>query len=394
MHYYKSKNFYCRNFIEKKYHYFFSRFSSTPIDGQIGLRMTCMIDGFLTDLKVRTLDRNFCQGCIFIAKEGPARRLERIIRTIMHYIYAVAQPSVGPDGVHQSIRNFTYEQQQLFIKRIWIDRLYDEYELKEDTVSCRRNGVDVQMRVNDLSYDPNNHDEQMLPRLSMFRFVIENLQPVSWYFADISCRCGVMPRKPFQVMRFMATRITTGVHISVEAAYFTFNPMSLEFDDEYWEYGAEDDSFYTSNFTRNLSKKVDGKACDTCQDPIHLSNFGTPETTWLLVVECPNVYKYKLKHTQLPPSVIFQGELFELAWVSYMKDGNHYISVHRMGGFWYFYDDYGQRRGSQPCPFSRLDSVQFNRDRVFYTLERAFYLRTPVKTPHRCLVLAEANEHQ
>ena len=367
-------------------------FTATPRDGQIGLRMTCMIDGFLTDLKVRTLDIDFCSNCLFISKDGDGRRIERVIRTIMHYIYAVAKPEPGPDGIYQVVRNFTYEQ-QLFIKRIWIDRIYDDFELKEESTIVRVNGVEKEVKFNNLLYDPVNLQELMETRKSMFRFVVYNLRPVSWYHADLYCGCYGDTGRNFQVLRFMATRTTVGVHVSTEAGFFTFNPTSLEFDDDYWEAGgAERDNFFTANSRRNLSRKVQGTICQVCDQMFHVDNFSIPETTWILIVECPMVYRFKLKHTMLPPAIIMSGATFELAWISFMKDSNHYVSIHLIGGYWYFYDDISEHTSSRTCPFNRLDGNWFNLHRMDYTLERCFYIRVASKDPHRCLELANAEE--
>lgn len=361
-------------------------YSATPRDGQIGLRMTCMIDGFLTDLKVRTLDKSFCMGCLFISKDYEGRKLERVIRTIMLYIYAVAKPEPGPDGVHQVIREFSYEQ-QLFIKRIWIDRLYDSYELREELQHEMRGNSVLQSLVNDLSYDPIDSSRHMMVRMTQFRFVIENLLPVAVFTADALCGCGYSYHRSFNILRFQAIRVLQGWHIGVEAAYFTFNAQTLEFDEDYWEYGgAERDTALTNNLYRNLSKKVEGSHCTICDQPVHLENYGVPETTWILVVEVPNVYRINMKHTQLPEAIVLSGSSFELAWVSFLKSSDHYVSLHRFDNHWFFYDDIAGGNGGVACPFNRLDGAWFQAHRMDYTMERAFYLRTAQRNPHRCLI--------
>ena len=364
-------------------------YSATPRDGQVGMRMTCMIDGFLMDLKVRTLDMGFCSACLFVSKGGPGRHVERIIRTIMQYIFLVAKPQPGEDGIHQTCRRFTYEQ-QLYIKRIWIDRLYEHGEICDEIQNLRMpDGTIRQSLISDLGFDPRNNHEPMRPRQTQYRLVIENLQPISWFFADIRCACGQFRQRQFQLLRFQAVPLLRGTHVSVEPAFLTFNRHTLEFDEDYWMNGAEFDRWNTSNVTRNLSKKVSGTPCRNCDQPMQVYNLGVPETTWMLVVEVPNVYKFTLAYTELPVAVIMAGESFELCWVAYMKDYTHYISLHRVCGHWFYYDDIISGTGGRPCPFRRINHRLFQGHRLDYTMERAFYIRTANKNPHRCLRLAD-----
>lgn len=88
-------------------------------ESKIGVSNSCMIDGFLTDLKLRSLDRDFCFECLFVHQAGPGRSLERCLRTLILHILVFAKPFFSHK--YQQIRKFTVEQ-DLTIKRIWIEK--------------------------------------------------------------------------------------------------------------------------------------------------------------------------------------------------------------------------------------------------------------------------------
>lgn len=362
-------------------------YSATPRDGQKGVDMSCMIDGLLMDFKIRILDLNFCANCLFISKEGMGRAIERVIRSIMHYIYVVADPEPTKDGFYQVVKSFSYEQ-QLFIKRMWIDRLYEGGELQE-TVRWSAAGMN---RINDLLYDPANHKMPMLTRLSMYRYVLENLQPISWYFSDVTCGCGTIIRKPLQCLRYMAIPLPRGRFLLAEPAYRTFNPNNLEFDDDYWSNDYEEEDFSTHRLERNLSKRIQGRQCARCNQQTGCLNTGVPETTWMLVVEVPVYLRLELMLSELTPSLIHSGASFDIAYVVLMTQYSHFVSIHLLDGVWYFFDDSKGATGGQPCPFTRLDKRDFRNHRRNYTMERVFYLRSAEKKPHRCLTLAHQSD--
>ena len=80
---------------------------------------SCMIDGFLTDLKIRGLDRDFCFECLFLHKLGPGLLLERCLRTLILHIVVSAR--ARPNKGYLKISTFTLET-DLKIKRIWLDK--------------------------------------------------------------------------------------------------------------------------------------------------------------------------------------------------------------------------------------------------------------------------------
>jgi len=91
----------------------------TPRDRQLAVKNSCVLDGFLTDLKIRSLDVKFCFECLFTHTSGPGRNLERCLRTIVFHILVQAKPIARSH--YQRIRVFSYED-DLKIKRIWLDK--------------------------------------------------------------------------------------------------------------------------------------------------------------------------------------------------------------------------------------------------------------------------------
>lgn len=101
-----------------------------------GVTNSCMIDGFLTDLKLRSLDKDFCFECLFQHEGGPGRNLERCLRTLILHIIMFSKPihRIG----YQQIKKFSYEE-DLKIKRIWMDKdcikLVPIYDVKNGVVN-------------------------------------------------------------------------------------------------------------------------------------------------------------------------------------------------------------------------------------------------------------------
>ena len=101
-----------------------------PRDDQKPIINTCMIDGFLTDLKLRSLDPKFCFECLFTFTEGGGRDLEQCLRTLISHVIVYARPLAK--SRYKRIRSFSFEE-DLRIKRIWLDKqallkvsVYDE----------------------------------------------------------------------------------------------------------------------------------------------------------------------------------------------------------------------------------------------------------------------------
>lgn len=93
--------------------------TTTPRDQQMPIANSCMIDGFLTDLKVRSLDPKFCFECLFTYDYGAGRDLEQCLRTLISHILVFAKPLA--QSQYKRVRVFSYED-DLRIKRIWMDK--------------------------------------------------------------------------------------------------------------------------------------------------------------------------------------------------------------------------------------------------------------------------------
>jgi hypothetical protein len=359
-------------------------YSSTPRDGQVGLSNTCMLDGHLMDFKLRTLDMTHCTGCIFMHKAGRGRMIERILRTMMHYIFMVANPQPDRDGMYQACRAFTYEQ-QLFVKRIWIDKIYQPGELDLEIEEDLHGGRHI---VHDLLRDPVT-GQQMLTRLSMYRMVLENMFSVSHYNIDTRCQCGDIFNRPMQILRFRVADTQEGRHLFLEPAYNNFNPMTLEFDRDYWE-TSEGETRNTSDELKTMSRKVHHRDCSRCGTKLKVTGMRMPEESWFAICEVPAFMKNSLTLRQLPIAAIITDQAFEISWVSMMATNTHFVSAHFLNGHWYYYNDIKGLRASEPCPVRIIDLDRF--DYAAYDMQRVFYRRTTETNPHRCIQKAYEEE--
>lgn len=118
------------------------QWSTADVSGQSqanpSVRNSCMIDGFLTDLKIRSLDRRFCFECLFMHTYGEGRTLERCLRSLVYHILVFARPIAQQRFVR--IRKFSYEE-DLKIKRIWLDKsnVWQESRYNENTGHWEQN---------------------------------------------------------------------------------------------------------------------------------------------------------------------------------------------------------------------------------------------------------------
>ena len=352
-------------------------YSISPRDGQIGLTNTCMIDGHVMDLKVRALDIHFCIGCLFVHKTGRGRAIERVLRTIIHYIFMVANPEPSPDGLYQVVQKFTYEQ-QLYVKRLWVDKIFEPGELRNEL----HWGTQGSNLFNDMLKDPHNNGRKMKTRMSIYRMVLENLQEVSCYNIKIDCGCGKNRLTPLQCFRYMVVDSPQGAFLYPEPAYLTFNPLTLEFDANYWDAG-EFETQHTPDYERNLSKRVAGRNCNRCISRREISDISVPETTWTLIVEVPMYMRNNLQFQNIPLGVVMSGQEFEVSWICFLYGQTHFVSAHYLHGHWYYYDDISGGASSRMCPFKMIDIDNF--DFTNHSFQRVFYRRVTETGPHRCI---------
>jgi hypothetical protein len=339
------------------------------------------LDGFLVDVKFRTLDIDHCCSCLFISRSGPARRLERILRIMMNYIFVVSNPEPDPQGRYMVTRRLTYEQ-QLFVKRIWIDSHYSTADLKHE---WHQDNAGNLHEVQNLIYDPIT-GEEMLTRMSMYRMVLDNLSPITSFRADITCHCGGEMAKVLQCFRYEVIMLDSGDRVLVpEPAFRTFSAVTLEFDNKYWLTGENPN---INRLDKNLARRIQGAPCELCHLQMTVSNIQVPETSWELVVEVLVEIKLDAGLHELTPVMLHAGSAFEIRWVSLMSHYSHFVSLHLVNQVWYKFDDMDGHTSNRPCPVNRLDIDHFRANRREYTMERVFYTRMADRDPHRCLRLA------
>ena len=134
---------------------------------QVGMKNTCMIDGWLTDIKLRTLDVNCCLGCWFVHTSGPGLKIEKTLRTISKFILTCASPEPDASGSTQILKEFTHEQ-ELYIKTIWFREKFTAFRTEDYEVT--RRGVKIRNKLVDLmDIDAEPSDAELVTRMSMHR---------------------------------------------------------------------------------------------------------------------------------------------------------------------------------------------------------------------------------
>jgi hypothetical protein len=82
-----------------------------------GVKNNCMIDSFLADIKIRSLDKNVCFECFFFHNEGAGLEFERMLLTMKGHIILFSKPE--KEGRCQIVQEISYYE-DLIIKRIFI----------------------------------------------------------------------------------------------------------------------------------------------------------------------------------------------------------------------------------------------------------------------------------
>ena len=140
----------------------------TPREPHVkGISNSCMIDGWLTDIKLRTLDVKTCLGCWFIHKSGPGLKIEKALRTISKFILTCAAPVPDASGRNQIVKELTHDQ-DLFVKTIWLQEKLFNFD--SSLYKYRRGGEMFQNKLVDLlhpSADPG--ESEVVTRMSMHK---------------------------------------------------------------------------------------------------------------------------------------------------------------------------------------------------------------------------------
>ena len=71
-----------------------------------GVKNICLIDSFLTDIKIRSLDKNVCFECLFFQNEGARLEFEKMLLTLNGHIILFSKPE--REGRHQIVQEMSY----------------------------------------------------------------------------------------------------------------------------------------------------------------------------------------------------------------------------------------------------------------------------------------------
>ena len=235
-----------------------------------------------------------------------------------------------------------------------------------------------------------------------FRHVLRDLTPVSRFKIKVECGCPSPYRRTVKFLAFekVLTRVANRTSTSYvgKPAMRKFDDNTLQFDDDYWEPDTDKgESWSDDDEERNLVRKIDNFICPTCLQGMKVLDTIIPPSTWVLVAEITKDHQQnRVSFREFPRLIYFNGCRFKKAWASYLITGGHFVSVHRMGPNWYYYDDLER----DPKLIKMRSGLELGEK---YVLQRLFYYRDtrnfhpePGESPHRCLQFAnaadEANE--
>ena len=344
-----------------------------------GIKNSCMIDSFLTDVKLRTLDPGFCFECRFQHRNGDGRLLERTLRTLIFHLLVYAKPE--KDGEFMAIKKFTTEE-DLKIKRIWLNkngfRLHSVFD---------GNGWNE-----DLTYYEFADGRQELGEAfggwhkgvnaSMDLYILRRIDTVSAFMVLAKCRCSeqVQVRMSYGGIIRKVPGSSQRLQWTFSLAYRNFNSEAREFEDNFWLWHVYNGESIVTTFDKvEPARPVNEERCSVCIDRMVGEGIQIPTSTWMLVVE----FALGLRRTPLSKlrgfeQLTVQQICFELAFVSLLQDNGHFVSIHYFNGKWFFYDDL------QGGKMTRISSPDAKYDTKVNL--RAFYYRKTPTNPHACLV--------
>ena len=347
-----------------------------PHGSTAGVKNSCMIDSFLTDLKMRALDVDFCFSCLFFHRNGSGLLLERTLETLREHLVMYAKPK--KEGLYQVVKNYTAAE-DLKIKRIWLDKNGFKLFRYRDT--------------DDLMYLPLMHagwDTGV--RISMDLYILRRLDSICKIITQMSCNCK---SHCIDVFRGLISKVYQDERDSsekdrglekeytewcLELAYNTNQKGMQEFEDRMWDWEMLDSGIPPALGDGKETQPLTKKECEKCKSKLELTRVEIPETTWLFIAE----FSEELRKTPLSQlagieEYIIKGVIFQLMYVAVFKeDLRHHISLHRLNGKWYYYDDL-QAGTLKSVDISKVNYKNKSNIRAFY------YRRTPTR-PHRCLI--------
>ena len=224
--------------------------------------------------------------------------------------------------------------------------------------------------------------------------MLKDLTPVSKFKVKLECGCPGGPyRRTVKFLYFsrIMTKHLMGTLVFVtHPAMRRFDDNTLQFDEDFWETEEDEDED-----SRDLVRPVENHICPNCMQGMHVLDVEVPESTWVLVVEVTKDHvEAGVTFKNFPGSFAYSGARYKKAWVSYLQDGRHFISVHRVDGHWYLYDDLDSNPKLTRIP----DTLKFRAgivpQRVFYYRDTSASARgiAPNQSPHRCLEFANATD--
>jgi len=345
-----------------------------------GVKNSCMIDSFLTDIKIRSLDKNVCFECLFFHNEGPGLEFERMLLTMKGHIVLFSKPE--KEGRHQIVQEMSYYQ-DLIIKRIFIS----SDNVPAYSTSDEESGIPYQNLML-FAFNGKNHTRisenwRTAVQLSQDIQIMRRIDVVSIFSVICHCKCANEAQRVENIY-CCAIRVLKSGQLTVHPGYRGANETSIRksFANRY--FGASKDQarrLWSKDKNRKLEPAlpVDMVRCLSCHQYPTVDSLTIPETTWLIVVEIPReLQKVSLRFMDGLKTIQMGGVTFYLTWVSILMTHGHFCSMHLYGKDWYFFDDDSDGGLTRTDP-EDIDYV--NKENL-----KAFYLRRTEKNPHRCLL--------
>jgi len=238
--------------------------TTRPKMEKAALMNSCGLDGFLTDLKLRSLDYNVCFECLFRHEGTSGRNLENILRTLISHIFVFAKSETGK--LYQQIRKFTKEQ-DLFLKRVWLDdngfrimkkKFYNsagEIFEAEDLLFVNKGDEEQDDGYRNFSFGNT--------RISMQYILMEQLHQICQVRVYFHCSCMPSRKGNAKIQVF-----GEGVQPLIHPAYGTFNTEVMRFDEDFAL--AEQIRMGLDPTLRvneaPLAKRIDQCECPSCEE--------------------------------------------------------------------------------------------------------------------------------
>jgi len=340
------------------------------------IKNSCMLDGLLTAFKLRTMMRFFCLECLFFYTPLPDDReiatthknglkVESALRQVMNFIII--------NGVSTPVEygKLTHDQ-DLVVKSFWVSPFCWD--------TSRQNPVPDF----DLTRPPRNQRQALVIQFLEWKIVLKNLTPVTRYYVEIQCKCpailGVSGNLKYRMWEKRLTCFKLRSNMNITPAFYNFNGDNYQFDLNYFDTEENEDRNTAAN-QRNDICQLRGMECPQCKTGVTCNRVMIPQTTWALIVEVPK----KLNQTllgNLKKDITAGGIKWEIAFVSYIRNNYHYVTVQNVDEQYFYYDDCNSNG-----ILKRIDVVPSDPNGgIYHEMKRIYYFRTSPKEfdQHRC----------